>query len=71
MKLRIVRIPRWTPTKRTGIILGAVNDLGFEERMTFVFQVLNVDTWEDIPIVSLPIMNPKETQNNVGFDEEF
>jgi hypothetical protein len=58
MKLRIVRIPGWTPHKRPGIMLESINELGFHEKMTFVLQVHKWVTtdkgfeeiWEDVPV---------------------
>lgn len=60
MKVRIVAIPGWTPTKRPGIVLDAINGIGFKEKITYVFQVHAwratdsgfEEVWEDVQIIN-------------------
>ena len=66
MKVRILAIPAWTPTKRPGIVLESINGLGMKEKTTYVLQIHRWEpteagfreVWEDVPIV-----NEKDIKN--------
>ena len=74
MKVRIVAIPGWTPTKRTGIMLESINGIGFKEQVTYVIQVHRwkatdqgfVEEWEDVPIINEKDVQHERLASNIA-----